>query len=262
MTEEQNIKQHFRPDEAPLVDLANDWIAIATDQYRPVLTSFLNPRERFIVQTIVNRDNNVKIKMYGGWSGAEMQRVLIYPPYYEPTIDDFALQVLEINYPTKFSELHHRQVMGTLIGEGIERNAFGDILTDGSRWQLVVSVTMAEYLRKNIDHVGKIKVKWLPVSFEELVTPVEDWQPVVTTVSSLRLDVVVATGFNYSRNRAKQLIEHGQVRLNWEEIERPDYPVVVHDLISVRHGGRLRIDMTNGKTKKDKEKITISVVNA
>ena len=259
---EDNIKQHFRPDEATLIDQANDWVATAEGQYRPVLTPFLNPRERFIVQTIVNRNNNVKITMYGGWQGAEMQRVLIYPPYYEPAIEDFALQALEINYPVKFSELHHRQIMGTLIGEGMERNAFGDILTDGAHWQVIVTKPMAEYLRKNVEHVGRIKVKWIPIATEAVVTPKEEWVPIVTTVSSLRLDVVIAAGFNYSRNRAKQLIEHGQVRLNWEEIDRPDYQIVVHDLISVRHSGRLRIDMTNGKTKKDKERITISVVNA
>lgn len=262
MVNEHSIKQHFRPDEAPLIDQADDWVATADGQYRPVLTPFLNPRERFIVQTIVNRNNNVKIKMYGGWQGAEMQRVLIYPPYYEPSIDDFALQVLEVNYPTKFSELHHRQIMGTLIGEGLERSSFGDILTDGSRWQVVVSVPMAEYLRKTIHHVGRVKIKWVPVAPAAIITPLEEWTPLVTTVSSLRLDVIVAAGFNYSRNRAKQLIEHGQVRLNWEEVDRPDYQVVVHDLISVRHSGRLRIDATNGKTKKDKERITISVVNA
>ncbi len=56
---EDNIKQHFRPDEATLIDQANDWVATAEGQYRPVLTPFLNPRERFIVQTIVNRNNNV-----------------------------------------------------------------------------------------------------------------------------------------------------------------------------------------------------------
>ena len=96
---EDNIKQHFRPDEATLIDQANDWVATAEGQYRPVLTPFLNPRERFIVQTIVNRNNNVKITMYGGWQGAEMQRVLIYPPYDVPSIEDVAVQALEINYP-------------------------------------------------------------------------------------------------------------------------------------------------------------------
>ena len=44
---EDNIKQHFRPDEATLIDQANDWVATAEGQYRPVLTPFLNPRERF-----------------------------------------------------------------------------------------------------------------------------------------------------------------------------------------------------------------------
>ena len=63
---EDNIKQHFRPDEATLIDQANDWVATAEGQYRPVLTPFLNPRERFIVQTIVEKphtrkyDNNLR----------------------------------------------------------------------------------------------------------------------------------------------------------------------------------------------------------
>lgn len=259
---EENIKQHFRPNEAPFIDQVTDWINTTLGQYRPVLTSFLNPRQRYIAQTLVNREDGVKLKSDGGWSGAEMQRLLFYPSYYQPTTADFELTVLEVNYPIKFIELHHRQIMGTLIGEGLERNAFGDILGDNGRWQVVVSETMAKYLRTNIHHIGRAKIKWDSVTEDEVLHPVEEWEELATTVSSLRLDSIVAAGFNYSRNRAKQLVEHGQVRLNWEEVIRPDEEVVVHDLISVRHGGRIRVDADNGQTRKNKEKVVLSVVHA
>lgn len=260
--DEQNIKQHFRPEEGHFIDQVNDWITIAQEQYRPVLTPFLNPRECFIAETIVNRNDNVKLGLNGGWIHAEMKRALIYPAYFSPAQDDFELQALEIDYPTKFSELHHRQIMGTLIGEGLERNAFGDILTDGQRWQILVSKPMAMYLQENVNHIGKIKIKWLQLDLPEILRPENDWEELITTVTSLRLDALISAGFNYSRNRAKQLIEHGQVRLNWSEVDRPDYQLVIHDIISVRHAGRLRVDMVNGKTKKAKERVTLSIIKA
>ena len=224
------------------------------------MTSFLNPRQRYIAQTIANRTDEVKIASEGGWPAAEMQRILFYPSYYQPRADDFDLQLLTVDYPVKFAELHHRQIMGTLIGEGLARDSFGDIITDGQRWQVVVTKEMARFLRQNVHHVGKAKVKWLPS--DSALAPLEDWETLTTTVTSLRLDSVVAAGFNYSRNRAKQLIERGLVRLNWEEMDRPDYPIVEHDLLSVRHAGRLRIDVVGGKTRKQKNKVKMSVVRA
>lgn len=261
---EENIKQHFRPSEGPFIDQVADWISTAIAQYQPVLTSFLNPRQRYIAQTMVNRhDDEVKMSSSGGWPGAEMQRLLFYPPYYQPQSADFDLQVLEVKYPTKFVELHHRQIMGTLIGEGMERSAFGDILRTDLRWQVVVTAAMAKYLQSNVRHIGRAKIKWLLVNDPaNVLKPVEDWEKQSTTVTSLRLDSIVAAGFNYSRNRAKMLVEHGQVRLNWEEVTRPDEVVVVHDLISVRHGGRIRLDADNGVTRKGKAKIELSVVHA
>lgn len=259
---EENIKQHFRPEEAPLIDQVDDWVTTAISQYRPILTSFLNPRQRYIARTIVNREDDIKLASEGGWPGAEMQRLLFYPDYYRPQASDFELTVLEVDYPTKFIELHHRQIMGTLIGEGLERDAFGDILGDDGRWQVVVTTAMAKYLRENVHHIGRAKIKWLPVEPTAVLHPVEDWDEVATTVSSLRLDSIVAAGFNYSRNRAKQLVEHGQVRLNWETVTRPDESIVAHDLLSVRHAGRIRVDATNGQTRKHKEKVVLSVVHA
>lgn len=259
---DENIKQHFRPDEAPFIDQVDDWLATCENEYRPVLTEFLNPRQRYIARTMTNRRDDVRLSENGGWSGAEMQRLLFYPTYYQPEEGDFELQLIDIDYPLKFTELHHRQILGTLLSKGLKRSAFGDILHDGDVWQVVLSSQMAEYVRQQVTKIGRINVKMKRVEMDTIVQPETDWDEFSTTVASQRLDSIVAAGFNYSRNRAKTAIEHGLVRVNWETIDRPDYPLSVHDLMSVRHAGRIYLKEDNGITKKGKQRVTLAVVHA
>ncbi len=259
---DKNITQHFRVDEMPIIEEINGWIAQSTDQYRPILTGFLNPRQRYIAKTLVNQNDEISFQSCGGFPDAEMQRVLVYPSYYEPQVSDFQLQVLQIKYPQKFAELHHRQVLGTLLSQGIERVTFGDIITDGVQWQVVVQDNLAEFFIDQVDKIASLRVQLVPVELEDILVPLSDWETVNTTVSSLRLDVVVANAFNYSRNRAKTLIEGQKIRVNWVDVVKPDYPVAVHDMISVRHGGRIKLSAIDGTTKKDKLRVTFALVNA
>lgn len=259
---EENVTQHFREDEAPFIDQVNDWLTTAGDQYRPVLTPFLNPRQRYIVRVLTNKQDEVKVAFFGGYPGAEMQRGLAYPAYYQPSENDFDLQLLEINYPQKFAQLHHRQVMGTVLSTGVERGAFGDIITWDNHWQIVVEQPLTQYLIQQVTSIGKTKVRLEERDLQEAHAPEEDWEEVVTTVASLRLDAVVAASFNYSRNRAKQQIERGQVRVNWEKIERPDFELANRDLISVRHGGRIRIQEQLGFNRHDRRRVRLAVVHA
>lgn len=256
------IEQHFRPDEGPMIDSIHEWIREAVDQYRPILTHFLNPRQCYIAQTLVNQSDDVAMRSEGGVTDAEMKRVLIYPTYYEPQTADFQIQVLEVKYPAKFAELKHRQILGTLVNQGIERATFGDIISDGSRWQLMVEATMADYIRTQVDKISNVRIQLIPVTEDDVLVQISDAETVETTVSSLRLDAIVSAAFNYSRNRAKELVEHGKVRLNWTDMEKPDYPVAVHDLISVRHGGRIRLQSIGTLTKKNKMRVTLSLVTA
>lgn len=260
--ESANLKQHFRVDEAPFIDQVQGWVSTAANEYRPILTEFFNPRQQYIAETLVNRQETVKLACNGGWPGAEMKRLLFYPQYYEPRLSDFDLMLLGINYPVKFTELQHRQVLGTLMNAGIKRTSFGDILHQQATWQVIVDRKMVDYLRQQMTKIGRVRVKLVPTSFEAIVQPADDWEDLVTTVSSLRVDTVVAAAFNFSRNRAKTAIERGYVRVNWEKIERPDYPLAVHDLLSVRHAGRLRLVATNGMTRKGKIKTTLNVIRA
>lgn len=256
-----NVSQHFRPSEAAFIDVAQGLIRQALDEYRPVLTNFLNPRQRYILETLVNQHDELKIAHSGGYTDAESARSLIAPDYYDVQQDDFEIAAIRINYPTKFAELHHSTVLGTLINNGLYRDSFGDIISsEEGDWQIVATEQMARFITSSLDHVGKTKVRFEPMTLADIVTPQEEWDDINTTVSSLRLDTIVANGYNVSRTHAKELVERGMVRVNWTEIDRPDFMLAVNDLISVRRFGRMKLLAENGITKKDKWRVTLAVI--
>ena len=260
MVDDTRITQHFRSDEIGFIEQVQGWIRQANDEYRPILTHFLNPRERLIATSLVNREDELKYATNGGFVDAEMQRMLIYPSYHVVEIADFELQALQIVYPVKFAEIKHHQILGTLANQGIERNVFGDIVGNDDTWQFVVEKKMVDFFNLQIDHIGKIKVHLTPIELTAVNQPTDDWEAMTTTVASLRLDTVISTCFNFSRSRIKEHIESGNVRVNWRELNKPDYELAVSDVVSVRGFGRLQITEVNGLTKKDKIKITVATI--
>lgn len=56
-----NVYQHFRPDERPFIDTVEDWIEQVTMQYAPLLTEFLDPRQAYILETLVRQNTDLKL---------------------------------------------------------------------------------------------------------------------------------------------------------------------------------------------------------
>lgn len=256
-----NIYQHFREDEQSFIDQVLDWVGQVQNQYAPYLTPFLNPRQLFIVQSIVGQYDDVKMSTYGGYEEAEQQRVFIHPPYFEPGKEDFEISLIEINYPTKFAELSHGQIMGTILGAGIVRETLGDIITDGERWQFFIEANMEQFLFINVDRIGRTNVQLEKFPLDHVITSSDKWEVEEIVVSSLRIDVVLARALNFSRNRAKTMINDNRIKLNWVEMDRVDIEVEEHDLISVRSFGRIQIRRKLGTTRKDNIVLEIGIID-
>lgn len=199
--------------------------------------------------------------MSGGYEDAEQQRVFIHPPYFEPTIDDFEISFIEINYPKKFAELSHGQIMGSILGAGIVRETLGDILTDGERWQFLIDEKMEAFLFMHLERVGRTNVQLEKVTQDELIHKIDVWEIDEIIVSSLRLDVVLAGALNVSRNRAKSMINEKKIKLNWVETERVDLEVEEYDLLSIRGYGRIQVRKKLGTTRKDNLVIEIGRID-
>jgi RNA-binding protein YlmH len=66
--------------------------------------------------------------------------------------------------------------------------------------------------------------------------------------------------FNISRQRSKQLIESGKIKVNWTETVRPDFILDLLDIVSIRGFGRLQIQGLEGATKKEKIRLLLGVL--
>ncbi|MEG0255795.1 MAG: RNA-binding protein [Vagococcus sp.] len=255
-----NVYQHFRKDEHPFIDMVTSWFEQVDNQYAPFVTEFLNPREAFILETLIGKTNDIKYSMYGGFENSERKCAIIYPSYYEPKQEDFGITIYEINYPVKFGSLSHGKILGTLMSTGIKREFIGDIITDGTRWQVFIKESVANYITNQIDKIGAFGVRFEQISYTDVISPTDDWIEEELTVSSLRIDNIISSVYNISRQRAKQVVESKRVKVNWVETERVDYVVDYLDIISVRKLGRIQIMEQQGKTKKDKIRLSIRVL--
>ena len=258
----EEIFQHFRKEEQQFIEQVSGWLREVEDRYSPKLTDFLDPRQRFIVEAVMG-SSDVQMMTSGTFKDAERQRVLLYPSYFEPQKEDFNTTVFELKYPSKFVNLRHPDILGSLMSLGLDRSKFGDIRIDNERVQLAVMNEISPYLQSNFVSAAKVKVQLNEVTDEEqLIETSEEWTEESHTVSSIRLDTVMSSVYNISRQKASALIHGGKVKVNWTLQEQPSFELHESDMISSRGYGRVRLIMIEGRTKKDKVRLQIGRLEA
>jgi RNA-binding protein YlmH len=252
-----NIYQHFRPEERDFIDQVIEWKNYVESSYAPKLTDFLDPREQHILKVLIGENSEIKYKFYGGSAEVERKRALILPEYLVDHADDFQITSFEIDYPVKFVTIEHPQVLGSLMALGLKRGKFGDILLKDGRIQFFVAAEISDYIKNNLDSIGRAGVKIKEIGSADVISSETFWTENVITVSSLRLDTVVSGLHNLSRQKSQLFIGQGLVKVNWTLVENSSFECGEGDMISVRGHGRAKIMSIEGKTKKDKWRIQV-----
>ncbi|WP_113929826.1 RNA-binding protein [Bacillus sp. P14.5] len=255
-----SIYQHFRKDEKEFIDNVIEWREYVENSYSPKVTDFLDPRQQHILKAVIGTNSDIKISFFPNLASIERKRAVLYPDYYEPAESDYAVTLYEIHYPKKFVTLEHRQILGSLMSIGLKREKFGDILMDGDRIQLMTASEIGDYVEMNFQEAGRSKVTLEKVPFNSLAASTEEWREVITTVSSLRLDVILSALYNISRQKVQTLITGGTVKVNWRVVESAAFEVAEGDIFSMRGFGRSKLISIEGKTKKDKIRIAAGVL--
>lgn len=249
-----DIYQHFRKEEHELIDQLIDKCYRANDQFAPVLTSFLDPRGQYILNVVVGSFQDLEVTFYGG-PYAERQRAIIAPDYFQAEVEDFEIILFEIDYPQKFVTLQHQHVLGTIMSLGIERDQLGDIVVD-NRIQFTLTKQLESYIILELNKIKGATVKLNALPIKDMIQSVENWHSSETTVTGLRLDVVLKEMIRKSRSISKQLIEKKRVKVNHTIIDSADFQLDKGDLLSIQGYGRAMITDIGGKTKKDKVRIS------
>lgn len=259
------IYQHFRPSERLFIDKVTDWIDKVSDTYSIVTTDFLNPRECYILQTVLNHSAKQDIQLFSSSMIAETEyvKLILAPDYYQLSIADFELSCLQIAFASKFTTLKHSQILGTMLGEtGIERLKIGDITIHPSFAQVFVDQKLVSVFIEKIQKIARNGVKISEIKAEQYVKVPDQHQYKTVTLSSLRLDKVIASTFNYSRSQAQKLIQSNKVKVSYAEVLRNEFELFETDLISIRGLGRIKLVQNLGLTKKNKIRVEVQVVSS
>ena len=152
---------------------------------------------------------NARFTFFGGYDGAERCFFAVLPEWSDGETDLFPITKLKIVNKSD-RPLTHRDILGSLMAQGIERDTVGDILVSHPCSVVFVASNVAEHLLLSIDKIGNCGVtvekdgsSFLPVgnTFLELSD----------TIASERLDCVVSSLARTSRGKACELIEEGLV---------------------------------------------------
>ena len=89
---------------------------------------------------------------------------------------------------------------------GIEREQVGDIIV-GDSIQFVLTKQLESYIMLELTKIKGATVKLNSIPFKDMIQSVENWKIQGSTVSALRLDVVLKEMIHKSRTIAKQFEE-------------------------------------------------------
>ena len=174
------------------------------------------------------------------------------------TPDGFAIACVEAAWNGQFARLTHRDVLGAVMGLGIERELVGDILPASDTARIICDAKIADFIVNNLTMIGAVGVKTALSDLAAIPPREERTKEIRATVASLRLDSIAAAGFGISRSRAADDIAADKVKLNWQSAASASKTIKEGDVLSMRGRGRVEVTEVRGQTKKGR---TVVVLN-
>lgn len=255
------LTRHIRDDELKIkmykiVDICNNVLKT----HIPKHSEFLNPFEIKNAIAIVNSDRDLSYKILGGYENAQRAIIYVYPYYLEPEDQKLPLSFLRADGNFKFSTLSHRSYLGSLMSLGIKREKIGDLLVHSDFCQMIVDSDIEDFLIYNFDSVSHNRIKLSKIRENDILIPKQEYIDKQFSVSSLRIDNIIAGAFDLSRSDALKYITSEYVFVDYEKIDSPSKIISESSLISVRKKGKFIIDnIGDGLSKKGKIRVRIKI---
>ena len=244
------------PDERIVLARALDQMDRATSRSIPCATQFLSPAQRAALEPLLAASGHPRHLFHGGYEGAERTVCVFLPDWQDvedwPAEDELA--AIECAYPPTGgptgTDLTHRDLLGGLMGIGLTREKVGDILMGDTAAQIVCLKEAAPIILSQFDQAGRYRLKLREIPLSGLSPAPAQVKVIHDTVSALRLDAVLASGFSLARGKAADAVAAGRVSVNHRECLKPDKPVAEGDVLTCRGLGKCVLKTVGGQSRK------------
>ncbi len=223
-------------------------------------TGFLNMMELDVYHRMKQELAFIPSVSYGGIPESERQMVRFGSEDLFGYEEEFPIACIKVKpLMKKFAqELTHRDFLGACMNLGIERSLLGDMKIKDKEAYIFCKKSMAPFMIENLNKVKHTNVRCSIVEqIEEEI--VAQYQQLTISVSSPRLDSVVAKLYQLSRTQSLELFIQQKVFLNGKMMENNSGLIKPGDVLSVRGFGKSKMDQMSGTTKKGKLLIQMSI---
>ena len=221
-------------------------------------TGFLNMEEQSLLISM-KKELPVPFSLFGGTEDCE-RRVARFGSerdlgYEEP----FPISCVGVNaVAAKFgAELAHRDVLGSILGLGVDRSIIGDIAVRQQGAFAFCLSSMAAWICGHLDRVGRQGVR-CEVLDRPPEGPLYRLSEEKIQIASERADAVVAKAFRLSREDSAELFEKERVFVDAALCKSASRQLKAGEIVSVRGYGRFVYGGVDGATKKGRLNAVIS----
>ena len=241
------LEQLNREDRA-FVAHVEDLFRRAQHKYTTSFTSFLDLHQLQLAKGVANAGGFQNYAFYAGYPDGERVVLGAFAPY-EPVEEAlFPIVPLTIQF-RKEDHVGHRDLLGSLLGLQLKREAIGDLLLSEGLAVCFVTQPVAPFVLSELKKVGRVGVRVSEGAPAQLPV-LHHYKDLPVNVSSMRLDCIVAATCGLSREKASALIRSGFVAVNGAAQAEVSAFLQEGDIFSARGFGKFRFERILSTTKK------------
>lgn len=225
----------------------------------PVFTDFMTTRELSLFLQNIRSFQEVRALVWGGHEDCNHKMGGFFPVHWDATVDYFPIQCIRIEaINAKYAkEIGHRDYLGAILNLGIERSMIGDIRISNQTAYVFCNQEFVPFLLNELTLVRRTAVRCQVIDNRQEI-PSQEYETIVRSVASLRLDNVVAAMIGSARGKAGELIAQGKVLADCEERTSHSYRCKDNTIITIKGYGKYKLLVNEDElTRKGKQKITI-----
>ncbi len=204
--------------------------------YNKGYTNFLTQKDLMLVKGKLNKN---EYKIYEPFS--ECSKVILY----KKTIPDIKLYKIESEV-----SLRHQDILGTIFSLGLKEDTFGDITKYQDSFYIFLLPHLVDYFKYNLTSIKNNKINLVEENLSLCNSFKQEYITKEYIVTSLRIDNVISTIINNSRNQVLEKFTNKEILLNYEEDIKPTRILRENDIFSIRKYGKYKFSKIVKTTKK------------
>ena len=239
-----------------------DMCELAVKRGKPVYSAFLNDSEQFLAAKQLGKRHGISVMFWGGSDVCTRKMLRVTPDdAYNDEDDahgDFPVYAVTLTF-RKADKPGHRDILGAVMGLGIERETVGDIFIGEGAAAIFCTKTARDMISDSLVSVGRIGVSvsdGLTEAAEAAVRPVE-FSNTEINIASERADCIVSGITGLSREKSAAFIRSGSFMLNYDECDNVSRSIAEGDVLTLRGYGKYIVCGDAVNTKKGRLRITL-----